>query len=235
MATLLLLDADARFRTLAAALLERRGHAVLQAGRCAEARRLLQARPVDLLVVDALLPDGAGPDFIRARRASHGGGELILLLSAFWKKDLATVAKDAGAQGFLARPVTPEELLRRIDRMTGTRTEPALSPESEAELAGLRTRFAGELPALVDGVRAAVVQLRARPQAPGLFGVARRRAHQLAGVAGSFGYQAVGDSCAAIEEALLALQTGAGDAWARIDAALRELLPDAGGSSVSAA
>ena len=235
MATILILDHDSRFRSLAAAALERRGHTVLQAGRCAEAKKLLSARPVDLLVVDALLPDGAGPDFIRARRDSHCGGELVLLVSAFWKKQLAAVAKDAGAQGFLEKPVTPEALLGKVERMVGSRTEAELTPGAERELAELRARFAGELPSLVAGVRVAVDQLRARPQAPGLFGVARRRAHQLAGIAGSFGFEAIGSSCAAVEEALLALQSGAADAWSRIDAAAARLLPDLPGACVSAA
>ncbi len=234
MATILLLDDDSRFRSLAATLLERRGHTVLHASRCAEAKKILATRPVDLLVVDALLPDCAGPDFIRARRAAQGR-EPILLVSAFWKKELATVAREAGAQAWLAKPVTPEELLRKVERMAGARSEPELTPEAESELAEMRSRFAGELSRLVSGVRVAVDQLRARPQAPGLFGVARRRAHQLAGIAGSFGFDAVGNRCAAIEEALLALQAGASDGWARIDAATARLLPEQPSSSVSAA
>ena len=251
MATLLILDDDSRFRSLVAGLLEPRGHTVLQASRCSEAKKILAARSVDLLIVDALLPDGAGPDFIRKRRASHGGGELALLVSAFWKKELATVARDAGAQAWLSKPVAPGELLRRIERLVGAKAEPRLDADSERELAQLRARFASELSGLVNGVQAAVDQLRARPQAPVVFGVARRRAHQLAGIAGSFGFDAVGNACAAIEEALVALQAGAsngeagsgGDgrspkgaasnAWARIDLALMDLLPEP--SSVSAA
>jgi CheY-like chemotaxis protein len=234
MATLLLLDDDSRFRALSAALLEQRGHTVLQASRCTEARKILSSRAVDLMIVDALLPDGAGPDFIRARRASHGGGELVLLVSAFWKKELATVARDAGAQAWLSKPVSPAELLRRVDALVGGEPGLSLTVEGERELAELRARFAGELPSLLNGVQVAVHQLRARPQAPGVFAVARRRAHQLAGIAGSFGFEAIGNACAAIEEALVALQTGTSNAlWARIDIALMELAP--GQDGVSAA
>ncbi len=238
MATLLFLDDDLRFRALAATVLERRGHTVLQVSRCSEATKILAGRTVDLLVVDALLPDGTGPDFIRARRAAHGSGELMLLLSAFWKKELAAVAKDAGAQAWLTKPLAPEELMRRIERLVGAQTEPTLDADSGRELAALRSRFASELSGLVNGVQAAVAQLRARPQAPGLVGVARRRAHQLAGIAGSFGFGAVGNACAAIEDGLVALQAADGEgpagtpkvaismARARIEVALAALLPE---------
>lgn len=234
MATLLLLDDDSRFRSLAASVLERRGHTVLQASRCAEAKKVLANRTVDLMVVDALLPDGTGPDFIRERRAARFD-EPILLVSAFWKKELAAVAREAGAQASLGKPVTPEDLLRKVEGMVGSKDEAVLTPEAETELAEMRSRFAGELSGLVTGVRVAVDQLRAKPKAPGLFGVARRRAHQLAGIAGSFGFDAVGNSCAAIEEALVALQSGATDAWTRIDSALARLLPEPARASFSAA
>ena len=240
MATILILDDDVRFRAMAQSLLEPRGHTVLHASRCSDARKMLGSRAVDLLIVDALLPDGTGPDFIRERRAAKGQ-ERVLLVSAFWKKELATVAREAGAQAAMVKPVVPQELVRKVEQLTRASTgspaaaEPLLTAEAINELSAMRLRFADELPGLVNGVRLAVDQLRARPQAPGLYGVARRRAHQLAGIAGSFGFDAVGECCATIEEALVALQAGTTNAWARIDEAVAQLLPEPVRSSPSVA
>ena len=97
------------------------------------------------------------------------------------------------------------------------------SLDSLDELEQMRLRYAQELPELVSGLSVAVTQLRGRPEQPALLCEARRRAHQIAGMAGSFGFGAVGDACAAIEAALLKLQRGAGNAWVEIDRVLAQL------------
>jgi CheY-like chemotaxis protein len=58
------------------------------------------------------------------------------------------------------------------------------------------------------GLKTALEQLRSSPRDSGLQGVARRRAHQIAGTAGSFGFDQIGDSCATLEDALARLQAG---------------------------
>jgi chemotaxis protein histidine kinase CheA len=97
-------------------------------------------------------------------------------------------------------------------------------PETRNELAALAASFERELPDMVQGVCLAVEQLRSSPANTALRGVARRRAHQIAGVAGSFGFDAIGDACAEIEQAILRMGS-AGDVWPEIDAAVRVLDP----------
>jgi HPt (histidine-containing phosphotransfer) domain-containing protein len=108
--------------------------------------------------------------------------------------------------------------------MATTGGQPEMLPETRNELAALAAAFERELPVLVLGVRLAVAQLRASPTNATLRGAARRRAHQVAGVAGSFGFDAIGDACAGIEQAILRMGSS-GDVWPEIDAAIRVLDP----------
>jgi HPt (histidine-containing phosphotransfer) domain-containing protein len=102
--------------------------------------------------------------------------------------------------------------------------QPEMLPETRKELAALAASFARELPAMVQSVVLAIDQLRASPADVALRGIARRRAHQIAGVAGSFGFDAVGDACAGIERAILQMGSSADD-WKEVDAALCVLDP----------
>ena len=97
-------------------------------------------------------------------------------------------------------------------------------PETRKELAELAASFERELPFMVQRVVLAIDQLRASPADVALRGMARRRAHQVAGVAGSFGFDDVGNACAGIERALLRMASSS-DVWPDVDAALRVLDP----------
>jgi len=84
--------------------------------------------------------------------------------------------------------------------------------------------FERDLPAMVQGVVLAIDRLRATPADVELRGMARRRAHQIAGVAGSFGFDDVGEACAGIERAILRMDSSC-DFGPEIDAGLRVLDP----------
>lgn len=83
-----------------------------------------------------------------------------------------------------------------------------LGPAELTELEEMRRDYAARLPAMLRGIQDALDQLRRSPRDPAAQGVARRRAHDLAGTAGSFGFEAVGEICAAMEAAIASLQSG---------------------------
>jgi response regulator of citrate/malate metabolism len=74
----------------------------------AEARRLLDARAVDLVLLDTYLPDESGLDLLRDITA-----DTIMLTAA---SDAATVraAQARGALNFLVKPFTAEQLADRL-------------------------------------------------------------------------------------------------------------------------
>jgi len=116
MSTILVLDDDRIFRRLVVEVLEQRGHRVLQAGRAAEADRILEEEHADLLLVDGLLPDITGVQWIEKLR--EGGRQTrVLLITSFWKsmRDFAVAARKLGAIEMVRKPVEPDEVADRVE------------------------------------------------------------------------------------------------------------------------
>jgi two-component system, OmpR family, phosphate regulon response regulator PhoB len=120
MSTILVLDDDRIFRRLVVEVLEGRGHRVLQAGRAAEADRILEEDHADLLLVDGLLPDITGVQWIEKLRES-GRQTQVLLITSFWKsmRDFAVAARKLGAIEMVRKPVEPDELADRVEAALG--------------------------------------------------------------------------------------------------------------------
>ena len=85
---ILLLDDDNEFRALLGAVLSARGFRVLEAASAQAATTVLLTESPDLVIVDGLLPDLPGVEWIESIR-QRGAETLIVYLSAFWR-DLET-------------------------------------------------------------------------------------------------------------------------------------------------
>src|SRR5207237_10025467 len=91
--------------------------------------------------------------------------------------------------------------------------------QAQAALEALREAYTAELAQQLDGIALAVHQLRLAPSSAALRGVVRRRAHRVAGNAGSFGYDDIGDACARIEQGVLSLAHDERSGWREIEGA----------------
>src|SRR5688572_18896414 len=91
--------------------LRRDGFAVTQAGTLAEA----EARhgDADLVILDLMLPDGSGFDFIGAVRADRRGKPVIVLSSRDGEVDRVT-ALETGADDYVTKPFSPREVVARV-------------------------------------------------------------------------------------------------------------------------
>jgi DNA-binding response OmpR family regulator len=120
MSTILVLDDDRIFRRLVVEALEQRGHRVLQAGRAADADRLLEDEHADLLLVDGLLPDITGVQWIEKLRDA-GRQTQVLLITSFWKsmRDFAIAARRLGQVEMVRKPVEPGDLADRVEAALG--------------------------------------------------------------------------------------------------------------------
>ncbi|GAC1346669.1 MAG: hypothetical protein NVSMB23_24660 [Myxococcales bacterium] len=227
MASVLLIDDDPCFRSLVSTVLAGRGHRLVEVSRAAAAQRMLAEGGVDLVILDGLLPDADGAVWLKSQRAL-GMKAKVLFVSAFRKtaRDQQRVKDECGAQDFLAKPTTAVALLAKVERMLPHDAPSAagvdgLRPEDLEMLREMEQDYALKLPGLVAGLELALEQLRSNPRDSGLQGVARRRAHQIAGTAGSFGFADVGDACAGVEDAVALLQ--AGSDFAPVEAAAHSL------------
>lgn len=91
---------------------------------CSDAEHLLAAlpqRPVDLIVSDIRMPGLGGIGLIRTLR-ERGDATPVILLTTFDDPDLMIRAVEAGAQGFLLKDASPEDLKAAILRVAAGET-----------------------------------------------------------------------------------------------------------------
>ncbi len=90
-------------------------HDVLEAENVAEAKRLVIAEEPELAIVDWMLPDISGVDFIRwLRRQSTVQQTPVIMLTAKAEESDTVTGLDAGADDYMTKPVAIKELLARI-------------------------------------------------------------------------------------------------------------------------
>ncbi|GLK78700.1 response regulator [Methylopila turkensis] len=129
-AHLLVVDDDARIRTLLHRFLSGKGYRVTVASDAAEARQKLDALAFDLLVLDVMMPGENGLDLARAIRARSSVP--ILMLTARSDAEDRIAGLETGADDYLPKPFDPRELLLRVGgilRRAGASGASASAPE----------------------------------------------------------------------------------------------------------
>jgi two-component system KDP operon response regulator KdpE len=112
MGNILIVEDDPNIRKLVRVNLVKRGYTVSEAKDSHQALALFQEVPVDLVLLDLVLPGLSGVDictWIRAR-----SNVPIIILSARLEEDLKVAALDAGADDYVTKPFGQEELLARV-------------------------------------------------------------------------------------------------------------------------
>ncbi len=93
-------------------LFERDGYAVRTAETLAQARRELAAGPVDLVLLDVILPDGSGPSLVPEIRAA-GDARILMLSSRRQYQDILD-GLTGGADDYMTKPYRNMELKARV-------------------------------------------------------------------------------------------------------------------------
>ena len=112
MGNILIVEDDPNIRKLVRVNLVKRGYTVSEAEDSHQAMALFPEEPVDLVLLDLVLPGLSGVDvcaWIRARSDVP-----IIVLSARLEEDLKVAALDAGADDYVTKPFGQEELLARV-------------------------------------------------------------------------------------------------------------------------
>jgi len=89
------------------------GHSVDWVRRLDEAAEHIRAVPYDLVLLDLLLPDGRGIDFLRRRRQA-GDATPVIILTALDRISDRIAGLDAGADDYLVKPFDLSELSARL-------------------------------------------------------------------------------------------------------------------------
>jgi DNA-binding response OmpR family regulator len=109
----LIIEDDASMAMLTRQLLEAESLSVDVAESGAAARTLFLRNPYDIVVLDRGLPDGDGLSVLPELRAAEAGA-LILVLTATEGTDSMVTALDSGADDYLTKPFSPDELSARV-------------------------------------------------------------------------------------------------------------------------
>lgn len=116
----LIADDDADIRDLVGFRLERAGCNVLRAADGEEALRLAGELPPDVCVLDVMMPKLDGLGVTRALRSSAATARVpVLLLTARVAEEDISRGFDAGADDYLRKPFSPQELASRVQRVLG--------------------------------------------------------------------------------------------------------------------
>jgi len=129
--SILLIDDDRGFSSLAQAALAREGIPVTLARSLHEAREVVERSAPDLVVLDRRLPDGDGMDYLPELKA-HLPGTPVVMVTAHGDIQSAVDAIRAGAADYVAKPVELTDLVMRARRAMGEQNL------REAELSGRR-------------------------------------------------------------------------------------------------
>jgi DNA-binding response OmpR family regulator len=115
-------DDDEDILALVAFRLERSGYTVLQARDGEEALELARAERPDLAVLDVMMPKLDGFELTRRLRADEATSRMpIILLTARAQDADVQQGFDAGADDYLRKPFSPQELRARVQAMLGRR------------------------------------------------------------------------------------------------------------------
>jgi two-component system KDP operon response regulator KdpE len=109
---ILVVDDEVAIQRALGPLLRSRGYDVEIAGTGADAVRMFESRPHDLVVLDLGLPDLEGTEVCRRLRVMSKAP--IVVLSARSEEADKVAALDLGADDYVTKPFGPEELLARI-------------------------------------------------------------------------------------------------------------------------
>lgn len=118
----LAIDDDPELLQLIATLLSRVGIQPLLAESAVQAAGLLRQPPLpDLIILDLMLPDISGIDFLRQLRAKAVFDAVpVLVLSALAEPNEIRTALDAGADRYLTKPYLVNNLLSSVNDLFRT-------------------------------------------------------------------------------------------------------------------
>lgn len=133
----LVVEDDPGLRVLIARALQQNGFAVFQASTGAEMWNSLEQRPVDLIILDVMLPGKNGIDLCREIRSR--GDVPIIFISAKVDETDRVIGLELGADDYIPKPFGTRELIARVRAVLRRRRQESGSNDSSPE----RVQFAG--------------------------------------------------------------------------------------------
>ena len=109
---ILVVDDDTELREQMVGYLREHGYLLHSASDGASMERILAEAPIDLIVLDVMMPGEDGLSI--CRRLSQSGGPAIVMVSAMGEEVDRVLGLELGADDYLPKPCSPRELLARV-------------------------------------------------------------------------------------------------------------------------
>ncbi len=145
--TILVVDDERAHRLMLRAHLEDAGYQVLEAGDGAQAQEVVASQPVDLVLMDVVMPRVDGMAALPELK-TMAPRTPVMIMTAFGSIEKAVAALKAGAADYLTKPLDMEEVLIKVERQLET-AGLARRLEEQAQRLGERFDFSalkGESP-----------------------------------------------------------------------------------------
>jgi DNA-binding response OmpR family regulator len=127
--TILIVDDHANVRTLIKDYLSELGYRALTARDGAEALAVVGREPVDLILLDVMMPNLDGFAFLRIYRKEHNVP--VILLTARLAEADKVVGLELGADDYITKPFGMQELVARIRAVLRRATAAGAAPANE--------------------------------------------------------------------------------------------------------
>ncbi len=153
--TILLVDDEDSIQTLLAFPLQRDGYTVVQARDGEEALRMFAAHPVDLVVLDLMLPRIDGLEVCRRLRAESTVP--IIMLTARDDELDTVLGLELGADDYITKPFSIREFRSRVKALLRRAAQPPLATQQDEVIDDGEVRI--DMPRRTVEVRGAIVGL----------------------------------------------------------------------------
>lgn len=131
MKAILIVEDDITFGMMLKTWLGKKGFEVSSVSNIARARKHIESQTVDLVLSDLRLPDYEGIDLLKWMN-DRGINIPLIIMTGYADIQSAVLAMKLGARDYIAKPVNPEELLKKISEALQTESSPAV-PHSTAQ------------------------------------------------------------------------------------------------------
>ena len=114
--SILIVEDDPASQNILARLLKSRGYEVMAAGTGPEAMAATAQLKPQLALVDIILPEVSGMDYLKWVRKKHPETKVIILSCLQELSTVADEARELGAYDYFSKPPEFSELLAKIDQ-----------------------------------------------------------------------------------------------------------------------
>jgi CheY-like chemotaxis protein len=119
---ILIVDDEEDIRTYLSTLLEDQGFQTVQAKDGEEAMKIIQTEPPDLITLDVSMPEKSGVKFFRELKTNDRWKQIPVIIvtgvSEDFKGFISSRHQIPAPEGFVAKPISPEEILNLARKLT---------------------------------------------------------------------------------------------------------------------